>query len=205
MKLTDIKLYSLAILFFVCTNIFSQKAENQVWHKGYIVLDNADTLYGLIRYDFKENYVEYQKGDDYRTLLPGKFSELYFTSSVDASTHLFNVLNIKTGEDYYRPYFFELVDTSGKVKIAKQYYWTEQSNNFGQIGGISFRLIKIETLYHYNAKKEAVYIRNRKRSILRIVADQKDKVKAEVKLQRYRYNNTDDIYKIIRYYNSLFL
>ena len=183
--------------------LHAQKAEDRLWHKGYLILDTQDTISGLIQYDFINNFVQYQKDEDYRILLPGKFTHIYHMSSVDSSEHHFDVYNIQTSKDYYRPYFFEILDTTGKFKFGQQFYWIQRASSFGQFGGFSIINDKILNIYQLKGN-EAIFIKPRKKYILNLLADKRDLVKEKANTSGWQFNNYYGIIKIFKYYNSLF-
>jgi hypothetical protein len=192
-------------LLFLSLQFFGQRPEDQLWHRGYLVLDTHDTIKGLLKYDFQNNFIEYQKGEEYRFLLPGKFTKAVLHSSVDSIRHEFEVYTIKTGHDYYRPYFFEIVDTVGKIKLAQTYFWTERANAFGQFGTFIINYEKITNLFYVNELGEAKYIKPKKKIILKLTQDKADLVKIYAKKEHLHYNSVYGVVKIIKYYNSLVL
>lgn len=196
------KLYSILGLLLPFLGL-SQKAEDNIWHKGYLVLDTQDTINGLIKYDFLNNYVQYQKDEDYRILLPGKFSKVYYRSAIDSSEHTLSIYNIETSKDYYRPYFFEVLDTNGKFKFAQQYYWIQRTSTFGTFGGFSLINEKIMNLYFLKGS-EAIFLKPRKKFILNLMVDKKQEVKEKASSCGWNFNNYYDLIKIFKYYNSLF-
>jgi hypothetical protein len=184
--------------------LIAQNAEDKLWHKGYLVLDNQDTLEGLLKYDFRNNNIQYQKGDEFKFLLPGKVTKVFFISSLDSTNHTLDVAEVKTGEDYYRSYFFEMIDTSGKYKIAQQYFWIERVNTFAQFGTFSVNEEKVMNLFIINRKNIATYIKPKKRFILDTFKDKKQEIKEKCKVEHWSYSYNFDIIKIIKYYNSLY-
>lgn len=180
----------------------AQRTDNDLWHQGYLVLDSKDTLKGLVKFDFINNYVEYQQGDDYRILLPGKFNHVFYLSSIDSSSHHLDVYSIQTSKDYYRPYFFEILDTTSKFKYAQQYYWIKRASSFGQIGGFTTISEKVVTLYQIK-NNEATYIKPRRNFILKLLSDKKDLVKKKALEKGWRFNNYNNLLKIFTYYNTL--
>ena len=199
------------LFFFLslsCQLLIAQKEgvneEEKTWHKGIIFLSSGDSINGLIKYDFKKNKVEYQNGNDYRMLLPGKFTEMKFTSSIDSSHHTFTVFNIETAVDYYRPYFFEVIDTIGKIKLIRQYYWIDQVTSFGNSGFFITKKEKIIQLYRLKRNNVVTSYRPRRKKVLKSMKDKKKEVIEYALSRNLSFALTADVIKIVKYYNSLF-
>ena len=129
---------------------------------------------------------------------------MYKRQSYDSTIHNFLVYDIKTARDYKRPYFFEPVDTTGRIKLVKQFYWIERSTNFG--GSAYFadvRSVKYTALYYYRREKTVKQLRLKKRDVLRVLKDKKHQIKQFVEENNLRYNTTRSVKKIIKHYNSL--
>ena len=175
-----------------------------MWHQGQVILNDNDTISGLIQYSFVKNTILLKKRTERRIILPNKFSDVFLTSLIDSSRHHFQVFQVETSHNYLRPYFFEVEDTTGRLKIYKQYYWeqTTVQNGLGQVSfgyGIFFRLFKIDS------KGIAHFIKQKKRPILKILKDKKHLIKTKAKEENWHYNNTYEVLKIIKYYNSLYI
>lgn len=206
LKSQDINLFKALFLLAILsplTFIGQGVRGDQIWHQGKIFLNNKDTLSGLIKYNFKKNQIEYKQVNEYRILLPNKFYKASFTSLTDSSYHEFEVFKVETSHNYYRPYFFEAEDTLGKIKVYKQYYWTQKTtqNSFGIVNygyKVSFDLFQL------TSKKRAIEIKQKKRAVLNLLKDKKHEIKKEARKNKWRYNETYDVLQIIKYYNSLF-
>lgn len=192
------------VFFLSWVELNSQRNNNDTWHTGEVVIKGKDTLKGLIKYSFRENQVVYKNNKEQRILLPGKFTSLNYIDTYDSSRHHFMVYNVKTARDYERPYFFEPVDTSGRIKLVKQFYWVERATNFG---GSSYfadvRTVKQTVLYYFKNDYPVKQLKLRKREILRILKDKKHLIKEYVAENNLKYTTHRSVKKIIQYYNSL--
>jgi len=205
---TTIKFSLILFISFCCQFVIAQEEsfddEENTWHKGKVFLNSGDSITGLIKYDFKENKIEYKKGNDYRLLLPGKFTKVTFTSSIDSSIHTFNVFKIETARDYYRPYFFEVIDTTGKIKLIRQYYWIDQVTSFGNSGFFITRKEKIIQLYRLQKNSTVTSYRPRRKKILKSMKDKKNEIIDYAYSKILSFAIAKDVIKIVKYYNSLF-
>ncbi len=195
----------IALSFLICLanqNSFAQKTEDFTWNKGFCVLDTKDTLKGLLKFDFKNNYIEYLKGEEYRIFLPGKFTSFFYKSSIDSIEHNMHVYDRQTAEDFFRPYFFEPVDTTGKIKIVKQFYWQQRNASLSQFSGLNSYDEKITDLYYLNKNNQVLPLFLRKKFVLKLLTDKKELIKEKVKQNYWHYSNYTDVIKIIQYYNS---
>lgn len=207
MRLQDTIVSKLPLLLFVLSSFLGLGQEvrgDKVWHQGEIVLNTSDTLDGLIKYNFRKNVIEYKKGSEYRILLPNTFKEVTYTSLMDSTSHKLEVFTIQTSKNYFRPYFFELEDTTGRIKIYKQYYWEQKTVSTG-LNSVAFGYGIRFILYKINNNKVASYIVPKKKFVLRMLKDKKQLVKEKVKEERWRYNDPYQLIQIIKYYNTLFI
>ncbi|HEY5692352.1 MAG TPA: hypothetical protein VIS49_12915, partial [Cyclobacteriaceae bacterium] len=104
------KLLLIFLMSFAClANAKAQEFAFEYWHEGKMVLENGDTLRGLIKYDMQTDLIQFKANDRLETYTARKmlYLEIY-DQTVRRYRRMFS-LPYNTSGEYRAPVIFELL------------------------------------------------------------------------------------------------
>lgn len=183
---------------------FSQSWPFELWHEGKIVLVAGDTLKGMVKYDLKQDIVQYDiPNQRYEAFSARKvlFFEI-FDTSVQAYRRFFALPYTFAGS-YKTPAFFELL-AEGKITLLSREaleYRTYQSPYF--VGGYT-REVLVNTYYFIEENGDITEFKGNRNELLDRMGRKASDVEKYIKANHLKIDDKYDLVRIVEYYNSLF-
>ncbi|MBC7923726.1 MAG: hypothetical protein H7Z75_21840 [Ferruginibacter sp.] len=182
----------------------------EVWYEGKVVLDTDDTLAGSVRFDLAENLLQLEMGNEIKAFSARKIAAFEIVDAVNQQTRQFYTLPYSAVSDYKVPVFFELLVQGDLTLLCRERLVTENvpvygpyGYGFGRPGYYATRnRIAFEFFFGYpNGNVKA--FSGSKKDFHYLVRDHGEELKAFVSDRKLRYNDRDDLSKIVTYYNYL--
>ncbi|HYG01311.1 MAG TPA: hypothetical protein VD927_02645 [Chryseosolibacter sp.] len=176
----------------------------ELWHEGKIVLEERDTLVGLVKYDQQQDLVQFsdhQLANEIYSARKVLFFEI-FDASANRYRKFFTLPYSGAGQ-YKAPVFFELL-TEGKLTLlSREYIELRTISSPYSIHGYT-REVLAYRFFFLNEDGEIVEFVGKKNDLLELMGDKSKDVNKFIRVNRLRVEEKYDMLRIIDYYNSLF-
>jgi hypothetical protein len=199
MKISPLSFFLFLMSF--CAN--AQQWPFELWHDGKIVLEQGDTLKGLVKYDLQQDLIQYTSKDNVvEAYTPRK---VLFFEIFDSSVHQwrqFYSLPFTTGGAYRAPVFFELLEEGKMTLLSREALEYKTYGTPYYLGSYS-RQVLVTKFFLLDEKGNIDPFVGNKRDLLDLMGKKADDVQEFMKTNRLDYTDKYDLAKIVQYYNSL--
>ena len=193
------------IVFFLFV-AFSAKSQfsTEVWHDGFLVTNERDTLRGQIKYNMEANSVQFYNKSVVRTF--SSFQVFYFNifDKVLDNYRQFYTIPYKLKTDYETPVIFELL-YEGELSLLSREAVVQETIPTGT-GIYSGSLIRdrLRQYFYFVDKKGNFYTyTGKKGDLYAIMGRSQSKVKSFIKQNRLKTDSARDLVRITAFYNSI--
>ncbi len=198
--------YSINFLFLVCSLAsFSQNFSSEIFHNGFVVTVNKDTIKGSINYNIQTNsLIIINRGKTQSFSSQRVFYFKIFDELLQSDRRFFSI-PYQVNIDYKIPIFFELAYEGKESLITREYITTQTNTNFSANwgGGFTNKKVLKYSYYFMTNKGKITYFTGKKRDLLRYMNRKKSDIKKFIKDNRLRTYEIEDLIKIIAFYNSI--
>jgi hypothetical protein len=198
------KLMITGTLLLICGLGYAQKDwPSELWHDGKVVLVTGDTLKGILKYDLRQNLVQYVVNNRKAEIYSAR--KVLFFEIFDETVHKYRkffALPYRNLSNYKAPVFFELLE-EGKITLLSRELMEYKTYNNHFYGGSYSRLVQT---YHYYLLKEDGTIedfKGNKNDLIALMGNKGKTVEKYIKANRLDFDDKYDVAKIVAYYNSL--
>lgn len=176
---------------------------SQMWHEGKVVLEEGDTLHGLLKYDFQQNLVQYivnNKQAEVYTARKVLFFEI-FDETIRRYRKFFVLPYVNTS-NYRTPTFFELLEEGRMTLLSRDMLEYKTYNSYYAYGGFS-RLVETSSYYFLKEDGSIEDFRGNKNDFVSRMGDRRKAVEKYIRANRLNFDEKYDVARIVAYYNSL--
>lgn len=198
------KQFILCLAFLAVTFCAAAQWSFELWHDGKIVLETGDTLRGQVKYDFKQDLIQFtnRKGTvEALTARKVLFCEI-FDKTVGQYRQFYS-LPYNTTSGYRTPIFFELIG-EGKLTVLSRERLENQTTSSPYYYGNMSRVVLVNKYYMLKENGDITDFSVRKADFLQLLGKHADHINDYMKDNRLKLDEKQDLTKIIQYYNSLF-
>jgi hypothetical protein len=194
----------------VCSLISSFSANAQewpfeFWHEGKIVLLNGDTLKGIVKYDLQQDVIQYSMGSQKTEAYTAR--KILFFEIFDNTVHRyrqFYALPFAKESDYRAPVFFELLAEGKMTLLAREGLELRTYNSMYYYGSSYSRQVLVYKYYFLNEKGDIAEFDGNRNDLLDLMGRRSDDVEKYIKTNKLKFEDKNDLARIVSYYNSLF-
>ncbi len=191
------------------TKILGSPYADEHWTTGTISFKNISQIVSdHLRLNASTNELEvFNKGNKMAIIEPFNVKEV----KVGDREYIYAFYIYEYGKSLYISSSYFHVIYKGKIELLKRYYVkivnnTYVSNYMGGGGdGRNHYSVKSEYFFRTNGDEAARELGGKKKDILKLMADCKDKIEEFIKENKINVKNGEDVEEIIKYYNSLCL
>jgi hypothetical protein len=198
--------YSLSIFcFLIAFGSFSQRFSSEMFHKGFLVTTENDTIQGDLKYDLETNILLVIKAGKTQSYSSHKVYYFEIYDVILKNYRQFYSIPFKVSYDYKIPIFFELV-YEGKLSLLQREAIVVQTtnNNSAYWGGGSIQqTVIIYTYYFLDNQGKITYFSGKKKDLLIIMQKKQSDVKKFIKDNRLDAGDTRDLIRITAFFNSI--
>ena len=198
-------------LFFIClltlslTDVYSQEFSSEIFHEGFLVTNNRDTIRGALKYDMQSNIVYVTDRGKLKTFSSHKiFYFEIFDVTVDNYRQFYS-LPYKVSIGYKIPILFELQYEGPFSLMTREAIIQETASSTATYwGGSLTRFRLIYSYYFVNKKGEMVFFSGRKKELMEIMKDKSKHVKEYIKEYKLQVDEIHDLmssWSIEEYFN----
>ncbi|UXP31445.1 hypothetical protein N6H18_13905 [Reichenbachiella agarivorans] len=201
-----IKYLTFISLFFVSWTGYSQEFSSRVWHKGWLVTMDGDTVHGDLKYDMEVNTIqilnENQKIQAYNSK---KVMYVEFFDSVLKNYRKFYSIPYNVSYDFRAPILFEVLYEGPTTLLCREKIVVETDPYSQSYYGVSTVSRERVSLTYYFAFKsgEIVMYSGKKGELFTILDQRPDQIKEYIKKNRLDPNEVRDLIRIVAFYNSI--
>ncbi len=199
------RIWQATVLFFLLSalNGSAQQWPSDFWHEGKIVLLEGDTLRGLVKYDLKQDLIQYNLNDQRTEAFTARkilFFEI-FDNTVRKYRQFF-ALPYATGTSYRAPIFFELVVEGKLTLLVRESIEFRTYTSPYYIGSFS-REVLVYKYFFLNEDGLIEEFSGNKNDLLTMMGRKGNDVEKYAKSNRLKFDDKYDLARIIAYYNSI--
>lgn len=176
----------------------------ELWHEGKIVLVEGDTLKGMVKYDMQQDLVQYTIMDRKAEVFTARkvlFFEI-FDESIKKYRRFFT-LPFATTTGYRAPLFFELLEEGKMTLLARELLEYKTPSSPYYFGSYQ-RLVLTYKYFFLKENGTVEEFAGTKNDLLDLMGKKSDEVEKYMRTNRLKFDDKQDLSRIVAYYNSLF-
>ena len=198
--------WSLIIILVSITSVsFGQRFSSEVFHEGFLVTTQKDTLKAKLKYDLEANVLTAVTKGKTWSFSSQKIFYFEIFDEILENYRQFYSIPYNVNFDYKIPVFFEVV-YEGKLSLLRreQIVIRSVNNTTAYWGGGSVRQTVIEYSYYFlDDKGKITFFNGRKKDLFRFMAKKQTEVKQFIKENRLEIDRSSDLVRITAFYNSI--
>lgn len=196
---------TIVLVFFIAFGyVANAQFSSEVWHDGFLVTNDQDTLRGQVKYNMEANSIQFYNEEIIRTF--SSFQVLYFNifDQILDNYRQFYCIPYKLKYDYETPIIFELLFEGALSLLAREAIVQESVPTGASIYSGSIVRDKVALSYFFVDKKGKMIPYNGKKSnLFEIMESRMPKVKDYVKKNKLKSDSPRDLVRITAFYNSI--
>lgn len=193
------------LIVFCAFQCFSQQFSSEVYHDGFLVTIDGDTLRGSIKYDLETNVISLLDKGKIKTYSSQKAFYFELFDNLQSNYRRFYSIPYTVSHGYKIPIFFELI-FEGKVSLMSRESIVQQTVNTSTTywgGGTVSRLVLLYDFYFMDQKGTITYFPGKRNDLFAIFPQKQKELKEYIKHNRLDVDIRKDLIKIIAFYNSI--
>jgi len=196
-------IFCICLIFF--TGVNAQRFSSEVFHKGFIVTMQKDTLRGSLKYDMETNAVSIFKNGKIKSFSSQKIAYFEMFDEIQKNYRRFYSLLFQVNYNYKAPIFFELI-YEGKTSLLTreriiQQTVTTTSPYWG--GGTTTQLVIDYSFYFLNNKGEITHFLGKRKDLLDKFPKKSVHLRKYIKDNKLNVDERGDLIRIMAFYNSI--
>ncbi len=198
------KAFSLIFLCICSLTVVSQEFSSEIWHDGFMVTSDQDTLEGLVKYDMQANVVQVIQNQVVKTYSSHKVFYFEIYDKVVNSYRQFYSIPYNVNYNYKIPILFEVLYEGPLSLLSREAVVQETvSNSSAYWGGSFVRDVVSYTFYFLDKEGKIDSYTGKKADLLTIMAKHSRKVKDYIKQNKLDTDEVRDLIRVTAFYNSL--
>lgn len=196
-------LLSVVFATILFSNLDAQQFPSQIWHSGYVVDLQADTVKGKVKYDMETNSVQVDVGNKIMSFSSHNTRYVRIFDQVADNYREFYSIPYRLKSQYRTKVFFEVL-YEGPLSLLSREEITQETVPSTSIYGSAYVRERLSYSFYFLDNKGNITFYNGKRSDLYIIMGKKQKqIKEFVKTNRLKTDELRDLVRITAFYNSI--
>lgn len=196
------------LTIFLCCLLslgWSQKFSSEVFHDGFLVSSEGDTVKGKLQYDMETNIVTLLIRGKTKTFSSHKIFYFEINDAILNTYRQFYSIPSKVNYDYKIPILFELLYEGPLSLLTRESIVQQsQSSNSPYWGGSNYPRTVVEySFFFLDTKGEITYFTGKKKDLLEIMLKKQTHIKRYMKDNRLESDDVRDLIRITAFYNSI--
>jgi hypothetical protein len=183
----------------------AQEFSSDVYHDGYIVTAQQDTLKGSIKYDLEANMLSVLIDDKIKSYSSQKVFYFEIYDRVVKTYRQFYSVPYKVNYDYKIPIFFELI-YEGKLSLLSREAIVQQtvtSSSPYWVASPTTQYVIEYSYYFLKSDGEITYFSGKKKDLFYIFPKKYPDLKKFIKDNKLDVDERPDLVRIVAFYNSI--
>lgn len=199
------RLHVLLILTLANVPLTAQQFSSDIFHEGFVVNSDQDTIKGQIKYDMETNSLLVRTQGKMKSL--SSQSAFYFEifDELQNNYRRFYALPFEVNYGYKVPVFFEVV-YEGKTSLLSREAIVQQTINSSSPywGGATYTQLVVDYEYFFlDNKGEITLFSGKKKDLFYIFPRKQSELKDYIKKNKLDVNDRADLIRIMSFYNSI--
>lgn len=193
------------IFLFLAALASAQQFSSEVFHEGFMVTTEKDTIRGELKYDLETNVLTVVYLGKTKSFSSHNVFYFEIFDQIQNNYRQFYSIPHRVNIDYKIPVFFELV-YEGKLSLMARERIVNQAVSSSSAywgGGASTRLVIQYSYYFMDDKGKITYFSGRKKDLLFFMNRKQSDVKAFIKKNKLNTDKMADLVRITAFYNSI--
>lgn len=191
-------------LLFAVVFATAQEFSSEVWHDGFLVTNDSDTLRGLIKYDMEANIVQVIQNQVVKTYSSHKVFYFEIYDKIVSSYRQFYSIPYNVNYNYKIPIIFEVLYEGPLSLMAREAIVQENVSNNSAYWGGSFLMDVVSYTYYFLDKEGNMDVfTGKKADLLEIMSKHSRDVKDFIKQNKLKTDEIRDLIRITAFYNSI--
>ena len=189
----------------VITLSSAQRFSSEIFHEGFLVTTNKDTLQGELKYDLEANVVTMVVGEKAKTFSSHKIFFFEIFDKIFNNYRQFYSVPYNVNYDYKIPVLFEVVYEGKLSLLRREQIITQAVNNTAAYWGggtVTQNVIKY-SYYFLDDEGKITYFNGKKKELFRFMAKKQGEVKEFIKNNKLETDEMGDLIRITAFYNSI--
>ncbi|MEQ8237643.1 MAG: hypothetical protein RIA69_00450 [Cyclobacteriaceae bacterium] len=188
-----------------CSVFFAKgQFSNEVYHDGFLVNTDSDTIRGLIKYDLEANIVQLVRNNVVKTYSSHKVFYFEIFDKILDNYRQFYSIPYKVNYNYEIPIIFEVLYEGRISLLAREAIVQETVSNSSAYWGGNFIQNRVSYSFYFLDKEGNIDFYNGKRNdLLKLLPKHTGELKSFIKENRLEHDEIRDLIRIIAYYNTL--
>ncbi|WP_370087901.1 hypothetical protein [Ekhidna sp.] len=196
----------LIILFLSITfTLSSQQFSSEVFHDGFMVTTEKDTIKGDLKYDLDANILTVIHQGKTKSFSSHKVFYFEIFDKILNNYRQFYSIPYTVNVGYKIPVFFELV-YEGKLSLMAREHIVSQTVNSSSAywgGGTGTQLVIRYSYFFMDSNGTITYFTGRKKELLSFMAKKQSDIKKFIKDNKLDTDEMADLVRITAFYNSI--
>lgn len=176
----------------------------EVFHEGFLVNSEGDTIQGLIKYDLETNIIQLVKNNVVKTFSSHKVFYFEIFDKIVENYRQFYSIPYQVNYNYEIPIIFEVLYEGPVSLLAREAVVQESVNNSSAYWGGSYMQDKLAFSFYFLDKKgEIDYYNGKKNELYSVLPKHASSLKSFIKKNRLKTDEVRDLIRITAFYNSL--
>lgn len=184
---------------------FAQEFPSDLWHDGFVVLVNEDTLVGKIKYNLDQEVVQVKRNNQILAFSGQKtFYFRIFDETVEDYREFYTLPYALNG-DYEIPIFFEVLVEGKLTLLCRESIVTKtvsDANPYAPAMTYSQKVLAY-TYYFLDSEGTITKYSLKKKDLLRVLNKRTDKVNEYIRVNRLKPDRRYDLSRIVSFYNGI--
>lgn len=203
---------SIASLAFIAL-FFALKSNAQLppdaWHDGFVLLNDNDTIFGNLKYNFQSNLVQVAVNNKVQTFSAQSIQMFSINDGISKRIREFYTVPYNLKGAYKTPIFFELLQEGEYLTLfAREVMVTDNMPYYGNYyyapGGNMFRRERLDyEFYFLKNDGKIIHYNKKKRELYYIMNDKSSEVKKYLKKNKARHDRASGLVRVTAFYNQL--
>ena len=197
---------SISLLFLISVSVYGQQMSSEVWHDGFLVTVEGDTLTGSINYDIEANMVQFTDKHSIKAFSSYKVFYFEIFDSIYRSYRQFYTVPYRLRGNFETPVLFELLYEGGLSLLAREKIVQETVSTSNPFWSGGPRVVQNRLKYDFyflDKKGKIIYYDGNRSDLFQIMSDKRDQLKEYIRSNRLQTNEVKDLIRITSFYNSI--
>lgn len=192
-------------LLFVAFGISAQTFSSEVFHEGFMVTTDRDTIKGDLKYDLDANILTVINQGRTKSFSSHKVFYFEIFDQILNNYRQFYSIPYTVNIGYKIPVFFELV-YEGKLSLMAREHIVSQTVNSSSAywgGGNTTRLVIKYSYYFMDSDGNITFFNGKKKELLLLMRKKQADIKKFIKENKLDTDEMADLVRITAFYNSI--
>ncbi|WP_425391016.1 hypothetical protein [Ekhidna sp.] len=193
------------ICLLAILSVSAQRFSSEVFHDGFLVTTDKDTIKGDLKYDLDANILTVVHRGKTKSFSSHKVFYFEIFDKIVNNYRQFYSIPYTVNFDYKIPVFFELVYEGEMSLLAREHLVSQTVNSSSAYwgGGTGTQIVIKYTYYFMDDNGKITYFNGKRKDLLSFMSKKQSEVKKFIKDNKLDTDEMADLVRITAFYNSI--